>query len=182
MYHHAQTLFALWRATKLSVTLLWFLRSVVCVCGGGGGGDIKRLYFGSRWLSEMVRSCVCSSHGSETGPEERLVRISYSKLNFSITNLMIFSYGYNTPARYLRNEIWKCSNQNQNGAFNVYSWYKLRLNFHCMTTIRRHDYKYLGDTDHFIPSISFVIAIWLFLPTVDSGSIMIGIHRVHDGP
>ena len=51
-----------------------------------------------------------------------------SKLKISNTNLKIFSLMlYDTPARHLRNDIWKHPNLNQNGVFNTSSWYKLHI-------------------------------------------------------
>ena len=51
-----------------------------------------------------------------------------SKFKVSNTNLKIFSLMlYDTPARHLRNDIWKRPNLNQNGVFNTSSWYKLHI-------------------------------------------------------
>ena len=73
------------------------------------------------------RSWSIYNHSSETSPDERLVHIGYLKtLSFEYEFKDIFPMVYDTPARHLRNEIWKFSNLIQNGVFNMFSWYKLK--------------------------------------------------------
>ena len=72
--------------------------------------------------------CSIYSHGSEAGPDEKLVRIGYFKTEtFEYEFKHIFPMVYDTLARHLSNKTEKCPKLNQNGVINISRWNKLRL-------------------------------------------------------
>ena len=76
-------------------------------------------------LSTVISQLSC---GSEAGRAERWYILAILK-HFEYEFQDIFPMLYGAAVRHIQNEILKCPNANQNGVFNISSWYKFRLTF-----------------------------------------------------